>query len=246
MNRKEQERKKYKSCTRNKLARKINYGSLELSAWFNKIESVHPRTKRQKEVLDYITGFVDKNGYEPSYQQIARRLGVSSRGGIQRHIAALENQGLITRRRENGSFGIELRLQKLVTESVCDVELWEVDEDNVIFNRSLTTIPRHLVGPLAPDEIFAFRVPDDSMIENQICGDDVVFFEKRSYARRGETVLVRSDDGQVLLGRYYHHGLETEIRRANAEFEPVIFPSDEVVIQGAMRGLMRFAPVLSD
>jgi len=50
-----------------------------------------PRTQRQKEVLDYITRFLAKHGYEPSYAQIARHFGVSSKATIAKHIAALES-----------------------------------------------------------------------------------------------------------------------------------------------------------
>ena len=35
-------------------------------------------TKRQKEVLDFIAGFVQDNGYCPSYEEIARGLELAS------------------------------------------------------------------------------------------------------------------------------------------------------------------------
>ena len=57
------------------------------------------RTRRQREVLDFIIRYIDGHGYEPSYQLIARELGVSSKAGIAKHIKALEEQGLLRRRR---------------------------------------------------------------------------------------------------------------------------------------------------
>ena len=56
-----------------------------------------PRTQRQKEILDYITRFLERHGYVPSYTQIARQFGVKSRATIAKHIAALERRGLLTR-----------------------------------------------------------------------------------------------------------------------------------------------------
>jgi repressor LexA len=218
--------------------------ALELSPRFNTIEGVQPRTKRQKEVLDYVTRFIDRNGHKPSYQQIARHLGVSSRAGVQRHIAALESQGLISRRRENGHFGIELQMQKIVTEKVCGVELIEVtDKDGWFVEsvRSVLIIPRYLIGEISPDEVFAFRVPDDAVIERHIMEDDIVLFQKRTFARRGEVVVARTRGEQLLLGLYFNHGGETEVRPANADHTPIILPADEIVVQGAMRGLMRFS-----
>ncbi len=205
---------------------------------------MQPRTKRQKEVLDYVTRFIDRNGHKPSYQQIARHLGVSSRAGVQRHIAALESQGLITRRRDNGSFAIELPLKRIANDLVCGVELIEVDDENeryVVAGRSMITIPRFLIGDLSPEDVFAIRVPNDSMVDRQICLDDVIFLERRPYARRGEVVVANLDGDRMLLGGYYHHGLETEIRPANTGYDPTVLPADEITVQGVMRGLLRFS-----
>jgi SOS-response transcriptional repressor LexA len=52
-------------------------------------------TQRQKEILDYITRFLERHGYVPSYTQIARQFGVKSRATIAKHIAALERRGLL-------------------------------------------------------------------------------------------------------------------------------------------------------
>ena len=204
---------------------------------------MHPRTKRQKEVLDYITSFIDRNGHEPSYQQIARHLGVSSRAGIQRHIAALEEQGLLARRRDNGGFGIDLPLKKIVSDLVCGIELIEVNKDEsepTVATRSVITLSRDLIGWLSPDEVFAFRCVDDSLTDRHICEDDIVILEKRSYARRGSVVLIKTADEHFRLGLYYQQGPETEIRPANSEYEPIVVPADEISVQGVMRGLLRY------
>src|SRR5215218_6300647 len=72
------------------------------------LSTVPTRTRRQREVLDFIIKYIDGHGYEPSYQLIARELGVSSKAGIAKHIKALEEQGLLLRRRENGSFKLDV------------------------------------------------------------------------------------------------------------------------------------------
>lgn len=198
-------------------------------------------------MLEYIAGFLDRNGYHPSYQQIARQLGVASKGGIQRHIVALENQGLIERRRENGSFGIELRTRQLQTDSVCSIELLETKESDGMTGlqgRSAIAVPRFLIGSLSPDEAFAVRIVDDSMIERQICENDVLLFERRNYARRAEIVAADCGDGGIFVRRYFHNGTEIELRPAAPEFEPHFFPADEVAILGVYRGLMRPASSL--
>ena len=183
---------------------------------------MHPRTKRQKEVLDYITSFIDRNGHEPSYQQIARHLGVSSRAGIQRHIAALEEQGLLARRRDNGGFGIDLPLKKIVSDLVCGIELIEVNKDDsepTVATRSVITLSRDLIGWLSPDEVFAFRCVDDSLTDRHICEDDIVILEKRSYARGARCPYKTADEHS---GRAYYQRARDRTGR-NSEYDPIVF-----------------------
>ena len=35
-------------------------------------------TRRQKEVIDFLSNFTQKNGYSPSYEEIAHGLGLTS------------------------------------------------------------------------------------------------------------------------------------------------------------------------
>ena len=54
-------------------------------------------TPRQKEVLDFIAEFVNQNGYCPSYEEIARGLGLASLATVHKHISALEARGYLIR-----------------------------------------------------------------------------------------------------------------------------------------------------
>src|SRR6185295_12596946 len=54
-------------------------------------------TKRQKQVLDFVAGFVDDNGYSPSYEEIARGLGLASLATVHKHISTLEAKQYLKR-----------------------------------------------------------------------------------------------------------------------------------------------------
>jgi len=201
-----------------------------------------PRTRRQKDVLDYITRYVRTNGHEPSYQQIARHLGVASKAGIARHIQSLENQGLISRRRENGSFSLQILSADAISETVCRIEWLQVPEhENPIedWERTALSVPIFLIGSREPEDMCVYRVPDDAMIEKQICEGDVVLIEKRSYARAGDLIVAITENKNVVLRQFFRDGSNTELRSANPDHEPIIFPADKVVIQGNVRGLLR-------
>jgi SOS-response transcriptional repressor LexA len=54
-------------------------------------------TRRQAELLTFISYFIAKNGMAPSFDDMQRGVGLSSRGGVHRMLSELENRGRITR-----------------------------------------------------------------------------------------------------------------------------------------------------
>src|SRR5688572_30980037 len=130
------------------------------------------RTRRQREVLDFIIRYIDGHGYEPSYQLIARELGVSSKAGIAKHIKAPEEQGLLQRRRENGSFKLDVGRTEILAPSSFEVSWLDVQSDGVEpeeWESAPFTLPLFMIGELSPRSVRAYRVTDDSMSEKNIC-----------------------------------------------------------------------------
>lgn len=52
-------------------------------------------TPRQKELLDYIRAYIDELGYSPSFDEMKAAVGLKSKSGIHRLLAALEERGFI-------------------------------------------------------------------------------------------------------------------------------------------------------
>lgn len=204
--------------------------------------NMQPRTKRQREILDYITHFIEEHGYEPSYQQIARRFRIASKSAIANHIAALEKQGLILRHRENGSFNLQLRPKSSVSDGVCQIDWLDVPaEINYAedWEQESLFVPRFLLGFLPPERICAFRVRNDSMVEDHICEGDVILVEERSFARDGDCVVAIIEKEQVVLQKFYRDGAKIELRPANANHSVLRLPADKVLVKGVFRALLR-------
>jgi len=47
-------------------------------------------TKRQKEVLNYLVAFMNKNGYSPSLRRLPRALKLTSLATVHKHLSTLE------------------------------------------------------------------------------------------------------------------------------------------------------------
>jgi repressor LexA len=203
---------------------------------------MQPRTRRQKEVLDYIMRHIENHGYEPSYQKIARHLGVRSKAGVGKHIAALENQGLLARRRENGSFFIEMSPRESTSKTTCRVEWLDAPSDSNYREKWETEplfVPRFLLGFLEPEKIFAFRAPNEAMRGRGIFEGDVVLIEKRKFARDGECIAAIVEKKRTVLKNYYRSGAFLELRPANDRYETIRLSADKIDIQGVYRGLLR-------
>src|SRR5260221_268375 len=202
-----------------------------------------PRTQRQKEVLDYITRFLAKHGHEPSYAQIARYFGVSSKATIAKHISALEKRGLIKRDHQPGRFTLAVKVEEVPADAVCEVALLGRIAAGVpidaIEDIEMICVPRFLLGRVRPDRVYAVRVKGDSMIDEHICDGDIALIENRTEARDGEIVVALVDGTHATLKRLYRHGAEVELRPANSQLEPMRVPAYQVTIQGIFRGLLR-------
>jgi len=207
---------------------------------------MNARTQRQQEILSYITRFIERHGYEPSYAQIARHFGVSSKATIAKHIAALEQRGLLTRSRENGAFRLDIRVEEAesnASELTALVPLLgriaagaPID---AIEHTDTLHVPRLLLGRVRPEMVYALKVTGDSMIDEHICDGDIALIENRVEANDGEIVVALIEGSGATLKRLYRHGREVELRPANSQLAPLRLPAAQVSVQGIFRGLLR-------
>ncbi len=204
---------------------------------------MQPRTQRQKEILDYITRFIERQGYEPSYAQIARHFGVSSKATIAKHVAALESRGLLSRRTEDGNFNLSVKVEEAPSDAVCELPLLgriaagaPID---AISESEPIIVPRFLLGRVRPERVYALKVTGDSMIDEHICDGDIALIENRTDARDGEIVVALIEGARATLKRLFRFGTEVELRPANSQLAPIRLPAAQVRVQGIFRGLLR-------
>ena len=204
-----------------------------------------PRTQRQKDILDFITRFLERHGHQPSYTQIARHFGVKSRATIAKHITALEKRGLIARQHEDGSFGLNVKVEDTTTDSLVEVKLLGqiaagVPLEAVADSEERIPVPRFLLGRVKPERVYALRVKGDSMIDEHICDGDIALIENRTDARDGEIVVaLLIEENQATLKRLYRRGMYIELQPANSQLQPLTVPANQVRVQGIFRGLLR-------
>ena len=201
---------------------------------------MRPRTRRQREVYDYIADFVEKNGHEPSYTQIAKFFGRTSKSAIAKHIEALEDQGLLKRVKVKGHFHIELASSKSEEEEVVRIEWIRLGEDspNKILAQDVV-VPKFMIGITPAHTLRAFLVPNNAMLESGIERNDIALIERKTFAREGVCVAARVPGDEVILSKYSRNGGNIDLVPNNEAYDTVSFSANEVEIIGVYRGLLR-------
>lgn len=203
---------------------------------------MHPRTKRQKEILEYITTFIATRGYKPSYREIADHFNLASKAAVAKHIESLEKQGLISRRRENGSFGLQIQPKEAAVDLVCEIEWLEVPRTSRMlddYSDEAVLIPSFLLGFYKPERLAAFVVPNDAMLDDHIREGDIALVERRTFARDGDIVVAIINSERAVLKRIFRSGAEVELHPANGNYEVIRIGADSVEVIAIFRGLIR-------
>ncbi|MDQ5938995.1 MAG: repressor LexA [Patescibacteria group bacterium] len=192
-------------------------------------------TKKQKQILDYITEFIQLNGYAPSYREIAEYFGLSSTATVHDHVRALEDKGLITST-HNAARSLELvsyRFGKAIELPL--VGLIAAGEPiEAIEQNETISVPQNM----ARDEnSYVLKVRGDSMIEDGILDGDYVIVERSFYPQNGDVVVALLDNTYATLKRYYREKDRIRLQPANSTMQPIY--DKNPAIQGIVRGVLR-------
>ena len=194
-------------------------------------------TRRQREMLDCIERFIQRNGYSPTLEELGEMMELSSLATVHKHLQNLEAKGLI-RRNWNHSRAIEITRQATVRGGTLPL-MGEVAAGypiEAIENPEPIEVPRDFVGK---KESFVLRVRGESMIEDGIRNGDLIIVESRKTAQPGDTVVALIDGSEATVKRFYPEGPIIRLDPANATMEPMRFNADQVQLQGVVIGLMR-------
>ena len=200
---------------------------------------MHPQTRRQREVLDFIRRYLESHGYRPSYQVIARHMGVTSRAGIARIVGDLESQGFLERKRSDGHFAITLTEHSSSPSDSRIVRWLETPGGGNQNGYDEFQLPEFVLGGNNAAQIRAFTVPDDALSDIAICRGDVALIELRPFARDSDVVAAVVESRRAILRKFYRVGSFIELGSENHNIGNIRLPADKVEILGIYMGLIR-------
>lgn len=188
-------------------------------------------TKKQKDILDYLKKYIEKNGFSPTIDEIKKKFKLSANSTVHQHIGALANKGFIKKQ------GLVSRGIEIIKENTLIINVPIIG--NIAAGQPIEAIEDKqgiisIVNPNIknPRDYYALRVKGDSMIEDNIFDGDIVIIRKQSRAENGQTVVAIIDDDEATLKRIYRDKKGFRLEPRNQNMLPIF--RDEVEVRGVV------------
>lgn len=196
--------------------------------------------RRQRQIVDFIAQYIQKNGYSPTLQNIADAIGVSSLATVHEHLEALVKKGVI-KKYEGAVRGIEL-LDRKVTRMTEGIELpimgfiaaGKPIEPYSDPNATYMVAPNFAT---ANKRCYTLKVKGESMVDEGILDGDYVVIEEREDVSDGDIVVALLENGLATLKRFFKEATRVRLEPANSNMSPIY--ASRVKIQGRVVGVIR-------
>jgi repressor LexA len=207
-------------------------------------------TAKQKDLLLLLHRWVGAHGTAPSYEEMATEIGLRSKSGVHRLVAALEERGYILRLPGRARAVQVVRLpadhalaQSTVSEpKAVRVPLWGPLAPGVVDLRDTgrsVVVPAGILGEAQADACFALTVQDPRAGAGTRAGDTIILCPCGPRLPVGTTVLVRIDGGSPILRDIHNHGASIVLSPPGIPGPDLDIEPGRVRLMGRLIGLLR-------
>ncbi len=194
-------------------------------------------TKKQSQILNFISQHISKAGYPPSIREIASHFKIKGFSAVKKHLDAIERKGFIARDSKARSIDIAGRPKTLMIPVLGQVAAGRpiLAEENVL---GRIAMDQSAVGS---KESFFLKVKGDSMIGAGILEGDYVLVKKQSHAENADIVVALVED-EATVKRFFHKETHVILKAENTAYKPIVFiKGDNLKIIGKVIGVVRLA-----
>lgn len=203
-------------------------------------------TKKQKQILDFINDFQEKNGYPPTVRDICIGVGLRSTATVFTHLKNLEEKGVLNKSSaKNRAISVvkEATVTEFVPKDSNNPDILEVPLVGKVAAGSpilaVENIERTFPLPMdmaTNQEMFMLRVQGESMINAGILNGDLIIVARQPTAENGEKVVAMIND-EVTVKTFYKENGYFRLQPENDTMEPII--TTQLTILGKVVGLFR-------
>ncbi|MCK4821478.1 transcriptional repressor LexA [bacterium] len=196
--------------------------------------------KRERDLLNFISQFMQKNGFAPTLAEICDGLGLRSPATVHEHIQNLIDKGVL-KKSEGVRRGLEIVNQKVMgwVQTIVEVPLVGriaagAPIEAINDHTAVVNVPPDMIGK---KKCFALQVRGNSMVEAAILDGDYVICEETKHANNGEIVVALLNNTFATLKRFYKEDDHIRLEPANSSMTSII--SKNVTIQGKVVSVIR-------
>jgi repressor LexA len=199
-----------------------------------------PLTKRQREILSFLSGYHEANGYAPSFEEIASQFNYNSLATVHEHLSNLERKGYI-KRSYNESRAIEIlpseAYPKAVELPLLGLVAAGLPIEAMTVNETIS-VPDDFVR--RSGDHYVLRVRGNSMIDEQIRDGDFVVVNERRSVDNGEMVIAMLSGSSATVKKFYRErDGRIRLQPANETMDPIYVHENDISIQGVVVGVLR-------
>jgi len=192
-------------------------------------------TRKQKDVLDYITEYVRENGISPTQKEIQENFQFKSLGSVQDYIKYLKDGGYLSNESNSVRGLMPASVQQNTEEIPLLGSIAAGTPIEAIENSDMISVPTHMLGR---GKYYALKVKGESMIEAGILSGDVAIIKHITQAENGQ-IVVAVVDNETTLKTYMKKAKHIELIPSNKAMKPIIIKDKECEIRGLLVGLIR-------
>lgn len=206
-------------------------------------EAAHTVTlyRRQRQIVEYISQFIQRNGYSPTLREIGDAMGLSSLATVHEHIERLIKKGVLRKTQGNKTRGLVVVDEKFgfIKQGVNLPILGWIAAGQPIDpytepDSYLQVSAEMLSGR---KRAFVLQVRGESMIEEGIIDGDYVVIEEESQVKDGDIVVAILENGMATLKKIFKEATRVRLEPANSSMAPIY--ATRVQIQGRCVGIIR-------
>ncbi|OGY24755.1 MAG: repressor LexA [Candidatus Woykebacteria bacterium GWB1_45_5] len=196
--------------------------------------------KRERDLLEFISQYLQKHGFAPTLAEICDGLGLRSPATAHEHIQNLIEKGIL-KKEEGARRGLEIVDQKVLGWVQTTVEVPLIGK--IAAGTPIEAISDHTAAVNVPPDIigkkkcFALQVRGNSMVEAAILDGDFVICEETSEASNGDIVVALLNENFATLKRFYRESDHIRLEPANSSMNPII--TKNATVQGKVVGVIR-------
>ena len=190
-------------------------------------------TDKEKFVFDFICEFQKTSGYSPTFDDIAKGMGIKAKSTIHNYIKRLKEKGYIHIPEGRRKY-IEI-IKPSNTHSIPLVGTiaagQPLDAYEVIESVDLSAM-------VSAKDRYLLKISGDSMKDSGVMDGDLVLIQKQQVARDSQIVVALIDGKEATLKEFrMQNGTTVALLPHNSEMQAMIYPANRVSIQGVYLGL---------